>query len=184
MEKETREIARVFLEDYSVQSRLKGVGVISKEKIHELGAVGPMMRASGSKTDTRKMGYAAYGKLDFEPVTSEEGDSYARVDVRIQEIFQSMDLIRQAVDILPEGEIAAPVKGNPKGEYFMRVEQPRGEALYYVKANGSRFLDRVRVRTPTFANVPAMLEILKDCQLADVPILILTIDPCISCTER
>ena len=67
---------------------------------------------------------------------------------------------------------------------MMRVEQPRGEAMYYVKANGTKFLDRVRVRTPTFANLPGMLETLKGCQLADVPILILTIDPCISCTER
>ncbi len=184
MEKEVREIADVFLQDYSVLSRLKGVGTISREKIHELGAVGPMMRASGNPIDTRKMDYAAYGQLDFEPVTSDDGDSYARTDVRIREIFQSMDLIRQAVLILPGGEIAAPVKGNPQGEYFMRVEQPRGEAVYYVKANGTKFLDRMRVRTPTFANVPAMLEILKDCQLADVPILILTIDPCISCTER
>lgn len=184
MKKEARGIADIFLEDYSVLSRLKGVGVLSREKVHELGAVGPMMRASGVKSDTRVLGYAAYGKLDFEPVTSDEGDSYARVDVRIREIFQSMDLIRQAIAILPGGDIAAPIKGNPNGEYFMRVEQPRGEAVYYVKANGTRFLDRMRVRTPTFANVPAMLETLKNCQLADVPILILTIDPCISCTER
>ena len=82
------------------------------------------------------------------------------------------------------GDISAPVKGFPNGEHFMRVEQPRGEALYYVKANGTKFLDRVRVRTPTFANLPAMLQTLKGAQLADVPILILTIDPCISCTER
>lgn len=60
----------------------------------------------------------------------------------------------------------------------------RGEAIYYVKANGTKFIDRFRVRTPTFANLPALLETLKGCQLADVPILILTIDPCISCTER
>ena len=66
----------------------------------------------------------------------------------------------------------------------MRVEQPRGEAVYYVKANGTKFLDRVRVRTPTFANLPGLLKTLKGCQLADVPIIILSIDPCISCTER
>ena len=66
----------------------------------------------------------------------------------------------------------------------MRVEQPRGEALYYVRSNGTKFLERMRVRTPTFANLPGLIEVLKGCQLADVPILILTIDPCISCTER
>lgn len=184
IESELKKITAVFLEDSSVLSRLKGVGVISKQMIHDLGAVGPMMRASGAKIDTRMTGYAAYGKLDFEPITSGEGDSFARVEVRIKEIFQSIDLIRQALSHLPGGDIAAPFKGNPSGEYFMRVEQPRGEALYYVKANGTKFLDRFRVRTPTFANIPALLEILKNCELADVPILILTIDPCISCTER
>ena len=131
------------------------------------------------------MGYAAYNELDFEPITSEDCDSYARTDVRIHEIFQSIDIIRQAIAKIPEGDIAAAYKGNPSGEYFMRLEQPRGEVIYYVKANGTKFLDRFRVRTPTFANIPALLETLKDCQLADVPILILTfIDPCISCTER
>ena len=142
------------------------------------------MRASGIALDTRKLGYAAYPDLDFEPITSDVGDSYARCDVRIREIYQSIDIIRQAAAKIPDGEVAVPVKGMPDGEYMMRVEQPRGEAIYYVKANGSKFLDRVRVRTPTFANLPGMLETLKGSQFADIPILILTIDPCISCTER
>jgi len=74
--------------------------------------------------------------------------------------------------------------GLPKGEYFARAEQPRGEVVYYVKADGTKFLKRFRVRTPTFANLPPLLKILAGCQLADVPILVLTIDPCISCAER
>ncbi len=184
IEQELKEITKTFLNDYSVNTRLKGVGYLTRQQAHDLGAVGPFMRASGIALDTRKLGYAAYPDLDFEPVTSNVGDCYARCDVRIREIFQSMDLIRQAIGKIPDGEVAVPVKGFPKGEYFMRVEQPRGEAVYYVKANGTKFLDRVRVRTPTFANLPGMLETLKGCQLADVPILILTIDPCISCTER
>lgn len=184
MEKEVHAIARTFLEDPAVRSRLEGVGVLTKEQAHELGTVGPFMRSSGILLDTRKMGYGAYPHLDFEPIISTVGDSYARTDVRIREIFQSFDLIRQAAHKIPGGEVAVPVKGFPQGEYFMRVEQPRGEALYYVKANGTKNLDRMRVRTPTFANLPGLIEVLKGCQLADVPILILTIDPCISCTER
>lgn len=184
IETELGQITRTFLDDYGVNSRLKGVGILSRERAHELGAAGPFLRASGNGLDMRMNGYDAYGELDFEPVTSSECDSYARCDVRIREIFQSIQLIRQAVDKIPAGEIAVPVKGLPDGEYFMRVEQPRGEALYYVKANGTKFLERFRVRTPTFANLPGLLETLKGCQLADVPILILTIDPCISCTER
>ena len=184
IEAELRKLTNVFLNDYSVCTRLQGVGVLSKLDAIKLGAVGPMMRASGLKIDTRKLGYEAYGNIDFEIITSEACDSYARTEVRIGEIFQSIDIIRQAVAKIPDGPISVPVKGLPKGEYFIRVEQPRGEAIYYTRANGTRFLDRMRVRTPTFANLPSMLETLKGVQLADVPILILTIDPCISCTER
>jgi ech hydrogenase subunit E len=143
-----------------------------------------MLRASGIGEDIRKLGYCAYDELDFEPVVEKGGDSMARCRVRIREIFQSFELIRQAAGKLEAGPIDVPVKGNPNGEYFSRLEQPRGEVIYYVKANGTKFLDRVRVRTPTFANLPALIRVLKGCDLADVPILILTIDPCISCTER
>ena len=184
IEKELKVVARTFLGDTAVNSRLRDVGFLTKGQAHDLGAVGPFMRASGIALDNRKLGYAAYADLNFEPITSTVGDCYARCDVRIREIFQSIDLIRQAISRIPGGEVAVPFKGFPDGEYFMREEQPRGEAIYYVKANGTKFIDRFRVRTPTFANLPALLETLKGCQLADVPILILTIDPCISCTER
>ena len=184
VEKELSELTQVFLKDTSVKSRTKGVGVLSKQAAFDLGAVGPMAKASGIELDLRTQGYAAYGKLNFTPITDTKGDCYARTKVRIKEIFQSIDLIKQCVALIPEGEIKVKVTGNPTGEYFTQIEQPRGEVVYYAKGNGSKFLDRMRVRTPTFANVPALLETLKGCSLADVPILILTIDPCISCTER
>lgn len=184
MEAEIKETTSVFLNDYTVRSRLEGVGIITQEDAIRRGAVGPMMRASGIAVDMRKTGYAAYNDIDFEVITSNECDSMARCKVRIGEIFQSIEIIRQAVAKIPEGEISVPVKGNPNGEAFIRLEQPRGEAFYYVSANGTKFLDRMRVRTPTFANLPAMLQTLKGAQYADVPLLILTIDPCVSCTER
>jgi ech hydrogenase subunit E len=184
IEKELKVLSKTFLDDAAVNNRLRGVGYLSKQQAMDLSIVGPFMRASGIKRDMRTLGYNAYKDLDFEPITSDIGDSYARCEVRIGEIFQSIDLIRQCVAKIPAGDIAVPVKGNPDGEHFTRVEQPRGEAIYYVKADGTKFIDRFRVRTPTFANIPGMLETLKGCQLADVPILILTIDPCISCTER
>ncbi len=183
-EKEISEIINVFINDESVKHRTMGVGILSKQAAFELGAVGPMARASGISMDMRTQGYAAYCKLKFEPIIETAGDCYARTSVRIREIFQSIDLIRQCIELIPEGDINVKIKGNPNGENFTRVEQPRGEVLYYVKANGTKNLDRFRVRTPTFANIPALLETLKGCALADVPILILTIDPCISCTER
>jgi Ni,Fe-hydrogenase III large subunit len=150
----------------------------------EYGAVGPMARASGTKTDLRETGYSAYKHLYFETIVEKDGDSYARTVVRIRELFQSIDLIRQAIAKIPEGEISVPVKGFPKGEVISRVEQPRGEAIYYIGANGTKSLNRLKIRTPTFANIPSLLKMVPGCHLPDVPVLILTIDPCISCTER
>lgn len=184
IEREMKPLVRTFLHDYSVQTRLKGVGVLSADEAVSLGAVGPMLRASGVDYDARKLGVCAYGDLEFEPVVSKDGDSFARCEVRLNEIFQSFSLIRQAINKIPQGDISVPVKGNPEGEAFIRIEQPRGEAVYYVKGDGSKYLDRFRLRTPTTSNIPPMVSLLKGSQLADVPLIILTIDPCISCTER
>jgi len=182
--RETDEIVKVFLNDGTVKHRLCGVGVLSREDAHDLGCVGPTLRASGWTNDTRKLGYGAFNELSFEPVTRTEGDCYARCAVRCAEIFQSIELIRQAAAKMPDSELAVKVVGNPAGEVFARTEQPRGEVIYYIKGNGTKNLQRFRVRTPTFANIPALVKSLQGCGLADVPVLALTIDPCISCTER
>ena len=184
IERDIRDITKVFLNDNSVKDRLCGVGVLSRQDAYDLGCVGPMLRASGVAQDMRQLGYAAFKDLELEPITRTEGDSFARCAVRCQELFQSIDLIRQALAKIPDGEIAVKVTGNPNGECMARTEQPRGEVAYCVKANGTKNLQRFRVRTPTFANLPAMLKVLQGCELADVPVLVLTIDPCISCTER
>lgn len=184
LESEVKPIIRTFLEDRLVNMRLRGLGVLSKEQAYTAGAVGPMLRASGVAYDSRETGYAAYADLSFGPITAIEGDSYARVKVRLAEILQSFEILQELLGKIPSGEIAIPVKGNPKGECFVRIEQPRGEAIYYTKGNGTKYLDRFRLRTPTTANIPPMLDLLKGCQLSDVALLILTIDPCISCTER
>ncbi len=112
------------------------------------------------------------------------GDSWARGNVRFRECLQSIDLVRQALDKLEPGELAAKVKGKPDGEVVTRVEQPRGECLYYLKGNGDKFMQRVRIRTPTFANIPPLAAMLPGLDFADVPVVVLSIDPCISCTER
>jgi ech hydrogenase subunit E len=184
MEKDLHELTDVFINDYSIKHRLVGVGYISREDAYRLGCVGPMLRASGHASDIRKIGYAAYKNLDLEPMVETAGDCYARCLVRIREIFQSIDLIRQAAGKIPDGPFDVNVKGTPDGEYFSRIEQPRGEVIHYVKANGTKYLQRFRVRTPTFSNIPAMITALKGSQVADVPNIILTLDPCISCTER
>ena len=184
MEKDLRKMTNVFLKDCTVQKRLKGVGILTKEDAYRLSAAGAMARASGLEYDMRKTGYEAYGDIDFDIITSNDCDGYARCEVRIGELFQSISILRQIVQKIPEGAICNPQKGNPNGEAFVRVEQPRGETIYYAKANGTKFLDRFRLRTPTFTNIQSLIHILPGSDFADVPIQILTIDPCISCTER
>ena len=95
-----------------------------------------------------------------------------------------MEMIQKIIAEMPEGEISVNVKGKPEGEFMARVEQPRGESCYYVKGNGTKNLERMRVRTPTNINVPFLVSALAGCELADVPVIVLSIDPCISCTER
>ncbi|MBQ1400765.1 MAG: nickel-dependent hydrogenase large subunit [Firmicutes bacterium] len=184
IEKEIKQYTDVFLEDTSVKNRLCGVGVLSKQDAIDLCAVGPVARASGVEQDIRLAGTGMYQELGFEPIIEEAGDCYARCKVRIREVFQSIDLIEKAVEKIPDGEIDAKVKGNVEGEFITRMEQPRGEAVYYCKGQGTKFLERMRVRTPTNMNIPAMVKMLQGCDLADVPMVVLTIDPCISCTER
>jgi ech hydrogenase subunit E len=185
IKQELEVIKSTFIEDATVQSRLRGIGILSKQQAHDLGCCGPVARASGIKCDLRKRGYEAYGYLDFEPIVSDAGDCFARCYVRLMEVFQSIDLIHQCIDKIPnETDISVDVKGNPTGESFVRIEQPRGEAVFYVKASGKPHLDRFRLRTPTFANLPGLCEMLKGAELSDVGLMVVTIDPCISCTER
>ncbi|HNW93945.1 MAG TPA: nickel-dependent hydrogenase large subunit [bacterium] len=185
LEQRLGEIVPAFLNDPAVRQRLAGVGVITRQQAETLGAVGPVARASGVAMDMRtSLRYAAYDELPVEPIIANDGDCLARCRVRIGELTQSIGLIRTALDRLPAGELAVKVTGNPTGDIFARAEQPRGEVIYHLKGNGTKFLQRFRVRTPTFANLPALLAMLPGSALADVPVLVLTIDPCISCTER
>ncbi|MBC15712.1 Ech hydrogenase, EchE subunit [Pseudodesulfovibrio profundus] len=185
VEKEVRQLQDTIMNDYTVKARTCEVGVLTKDQAYELGAAGPTLRGSGVAQDMRMLGYGGYSEIDFEPIVETAGDCWARSTVRFRECIQSMDLVRQAISKLPEGDINVKVKGNPpEGEAYVRVEQPRGECMYYIKGNGTKHLDRLRIRTPTFANIPPLLAMMPNCELADVPVIVLSIDPCISCTER
>ncbi len=184
VEKEVRALMNTMLNDYTVCARTKGIGVLTAEQAIQLGAVGPMLRGSGVAQDARQCGYGAYSHLDFEPISVPDGDCWARGKVRFLETLQSVELVRKAISMLPDSELSVKVVGKPEGEVVGRVEQARGELLYYIKGNGTKYLDRVRIRTPTFANIPPLLAIMGGLQLADVPVAVLSIDPCISCTER
>jgi Ni,Fe-hydrogenase III large subunit len=178
------EIARVFMRDSSIRHRISGIGLLSRADAYLMGAAGPTARGSGVPIDLRMTGYAAYGDLHLQPVTEDAGDCYARCAVRVREIFTSIDLIREAVAKIPDGPVEVKVTGAPQGEFFARAEQPRGEVIHYVKGNGTRHLVRHRVRTPTFTNIPPLVAMLRGCELADVPVIVHSIDPCIGCAER
>ena len=181
------ELCKTFINDVSVKNRTVGVGYISTEDAKAYSMVGPFVRASNVPNDVRSLGRGAYGDLsEFRPIVSSDGDCYARMVVRAQEVLQSIDIINELIDKIPDGDISVPVKGAPAAgaEASNVLEQPRGECYYYARGNGSKYLDRMRIRTPTSINLAGMTAALKGCDLADVNMIVLTIDPCISCTER
>jgi ech hydrogenase subunit E len=177
-------VAPVLLHDATIKRRAVGKGVLSKEQAELLGAVGPTARGSGVAIDMRQTGYAAYKEVGFESVVETAGDSYARTLVRVKELYRSLEMMQEALALMPEGEILVRVDGYPQGETVSRCEQPRGEVFYYLRGNGTDHLERLKIRTPTFANLPALLAILPGCEMADVPVITLSIDPCIGCSER
>lgn len=189
LKRDYREIVDTMLNDSTVKSRLCGVGFISFEDAIELSMVGPFAKASGVEHDMRTTGYGAYGDLEhFEPIISTEGDCYGRCKVRCEEVVQAIDIVKELVAKIPHDGIGQ--KPGPKvlppegGQAHALIEQPRGEAFYYVRGNGTKYLDRFRLRTPTSQNLGGLVRSLQGVELADVPMIILTIDPCISCTER
>jgi len=184
VEASIKSLQSTIMNDSTVCKRTKGVGVLTRQAAYDLGAAGPMLRGSGVAQDMRQLKYAGFDEIAFEPIVENDGDCWARSTVRFRESLQSIDLVRQALDRLAPDELAVKVKGKPEGEIITRVEQPRGECLYYLKGNGTNNLERVRIRTPTFANIPPLAAILPGLDFADVPVVVLSIDPCISGTER
>ncbi|UCD46160.1 MAG: nickel-dependent hydrogenase large subunit [Candidatus Bathyarchaeota archaeon] len=182
--KKVQAVDPVFRNDSAVKSKTVGKGILPRSEATHLGAVGPTIRGSGVPQDLRTLGYEAYGELDFAPITHDTEDAYSRTLVRLDEVYQSIDLINQALVQMPEGPILQKSTKFPEGTAINRVEQPRGEAFYYIVGDGTIHLERVRVRTPTFANIPALLSILVGHEIADIPPIVLSIDPCMSCTER
>ena len=172
-------------ENGSLTKKTKGVGILPKDKALDLGAVGPTLRGSGINSDVRKDDpYAAYGELDFEVITEEGGDVCAKSLVRARETLESIRIIEQALDNLPSGEIAIKPGEPLEKEEVGRAEAPRGELVYYIKSNGTNIPERVKVRTPSFANDFTLIEMLRGDLLQNARIIIESIDPCFACTDR
>jgi len=186
LEERTHYYEKVVTSDDTFVGRTRGVGTMSKEHAARLGAVGPTARASGVERDIRvNAPYSGYTTYPAKMILDTAGDLEARFVVRIKELFESYRLIRDILDNLPEGEIKVRVKRRvPEGEVVSRVEAPRGELFYYIQADGSENPARVKVRTPSLCNWATISDVAVGHKLADMPMLLVGIDPCFSCNDR
>ncbi|HEC72234.1 MAG TPA: NADH dehydrogenase subunit, partial [Thermoplasmatales archaeon] len=193
-------LRHAFLDDKTVKIRSQNVGILTKEDALKLCAVGPTTRASGVKKDVRvDTSYFAYGDLDVDYMTPDvltgeiNGDVYDRIIVRLLEVKQSIDLIEQCLDKMPSGDIIAEPKPakllsqlkKASGEGVGRHEAPRGEVIHYVKLNENEDAPYTwKIRAPTYNNILPWIPMLKGEQIADIPIVAASTDPCMSCTNR
>ncbi|HBM81860.1 MAG: nickel-dependent hydrogenase large subunit [Clostridiales bacterium] len=180
-------LKNIFLKDKTAAMRTKGIGIIKKEDALKLGIVGPHMRASGIEYDVRvNDAYSCYEDFDFNISTYPEGDVFSRIVVRILENYESIKIIRQALEKLPEGSINLGIKipKVPAGEFVSRVEAPRGQVVYYVVTDGGPKNYRVSIHVPTFRNAASVPFMLKGNSVADASLIIACIDPCFSCLDR
>lgn len=152
--------------------RTKGIGPLSLEDAVNYGITGPSGRASGFSCDVRKHEpYSAYDRVKFNEITYNEGDSFHRYLARVEEMRESMNIIDQLIDNIPEGPYAVkmkPVIRLPEGEYWQRVETPRGELGVFIISDGNKTPYRVKFRTPNFANLSVLNHLAKGFKIADL----------------
>jgi NADH-quinone oxidoreductase subunit D len=194
-------------------SRTKGVGIISAEDGIDLGLSGPSLRGSGVKWDLRKANpYSSYDHFDFEIPTGENGDTYDRYLVRIEEMRQSNRIIKQVLDKLPSGEvnvsnpkIVPPPKEKvltniesliihfhimsegfdvPQGEAYCSVESSKGELGFYIVSDGSNKPYRIKIRTPSFINLQSLSTMAEGRMMSDIVAVIGSIDICLGEVDR
>jgi NADH-quinone oxidoreductase subunit D len=161
-------------------SRTVGIGVISAADAIAIGLSGPALRGSGVAWDIRKARpYAAYGDIEFDVPLGENGDTYDRYLVRIEEMRQSRNIVEQAIDKLPSGPVMAKVPKiikPPAGDYYHSIESPKGEIGCYLVSDGTGMPARVRVRPPSLINLQALRQMCVGHLVADVVAIIGTLD--------
>jgi len=170
------------------RERTVGVGHLSKEDAISFGVTGPSGRASGFSCDVRKHNpYSAYPKVEFKEIIRTEGDCFARYKCRIDEMWESLSIIEQLIDNIPEGEYKAHTRTViklPKGEYYQKVETARGEFGVYIISEGKRTPYRLKFRSPGFSNLSALNKMAKECKIADLIAIMSTIDLVIPDIDR
>ena len=183
------ELDRYLTENEIVVSRCENVGILTPEEAIAYSAAGPVLRASGVPYDIRKADpYGIYERFDFDVAVAYHGDVYDRYLVRLEEIRQSIRILQQALDDLPEGEIMI---GKPKysirvpaGEAYGRVEAPKGELGFYVVSDGSANPWRYHVRAPSFINLTGLSKMCEGDKVADAVIILGSIDIVLGETDR
>jgi len=166
--------------------RTRGIGRINQDIVRKLCPVGPLLRCTGIARDVRvEDPYAAYDEIIPDVKTSNDGDIASLLLLRIEEVKESCRLVLEAFEKIPSGpvKLSAP-RSVPKGEAIFHVEAPRGELFYFVRSPGGTIPDRVKIRTPTMANLLTATEMLKGHTLADVPVVLTGMDPCFGCMDR
>jgi membrane-bound hydrogenase subunit alpha len=185
IEKKVEMLTKAVLDDPILHARLKGVGILRKEDAISYAVTGPTARGSGVDIDVRHDDpYAAYGDLDWSVISQPEGDVFAKAVVRLLETFESIKMVKEAVNKLPDGPITAEVKEIPPGEGCGHAEAPRGETFHYVRSDGGNRPVRHKMRAPSYVNVPSFKASCIGQKLADVTLTLAAVDPCYSCTER
>lgn len=176
------------MDDPVIHSRTKGVGVLTRQDVIDYGAVGPTARASGVAIDVRKDDpYAAYPLVDWKVITSEAGDVFAKAEVRLLEIYESISIIEQCLKGLEkekEGDINVKVTEIPEGIGNGRAEAPRGEVFHIVVSDGSNSPARHKIRAPSYVNIATFKKSCIGQTIADATITLAGVDPCYCCTER
>ncbi len=154
------------------KNRSVGIGLMSKETAIAYGVTGPSGRGSGWSCDIRKIApYSAYDKIQFNEILETGCDTFARYNVRMREMWESLNILEQLVDNIPEGDYTAkmkPIIKLPVGEYFQRVETARGELAVYIVSDGNKNPYRIKFRTPNFSNLFVMNTITSGYKIADL----------------
>lgn len=186
LESKVEYLRKLIRKDSLIKKRTLRIGKLDKKDVEELCLVGPVARASGVLYDIRKTDkYLAYDDLNFKIVTQRKGDVFARTLVRVREMLESIRLARLAIAFMGPGPLKVkPYLIFPEKEVISRVEAPRGELIYYIRSNGTDKPARVKIRTPTYANLLSLKKILVGHTLADVPVSVASLDPCLCCTDR
>jgi Ni,Fe-hydrogenase III large subunit len=187
LEEEWKPVTNAVLKDRNLQKRTVGIGVTTPALVRQMGLVGPVARAAGLNLDCRRdHPYAAYPQLSFKVITAQDGDVWSRLKVRTLEVFESIAIIRQALERLPSGPLTTRVADElPVGRIGLSsVEAPRGEAHHFVITGENNRPRRWRVRAPTYQNLQGVPDMIRDQHLADMMISLGSIDPCFSCTDR